>query len=150
MHRSSRCAPRQPVFDESVLNDFTDRKIYISRVRTYLYGRYGESLITSVWLWPPAHTVNRFAGDRIDAGAADRKVLLFVEADGARVVGVDVEIKAGWRKPPGFPDETRPDLRSPQLRRHYNLVEIESTRINRDETDNFVFILRDYNVGVRH
>ena len=48
---------------------------------------------------PPAHAMHRFAGDRIFARAADDKAELAVEGDGARIVGVDVEIEARRRQP---------------------------------------------------
>src|SRR5208282_4817864 len=86
----------------------------------------------AVRLRPPAHAVDRLAGDRIDAGAADDKSLLAVEADRARVVGVDVEVEAGRRDALGRRDQRRADARSPMLRRHHDLVEIERARIDGD------------------
>ena len=88
--------------------------------------------------------MNRFAGDRIDPGAADRKALFFVEADGACVVGVDVEVESAWRESLSFCDEARPDIRSPQLRGHYDLVEIERVGIDGDESGDPIFAFGDY------
>ena len=84
----------------------------------------------------PAHAVHRLAGDRIDLGAADRKPVLLVEADGARVVGVDVKIetrpaRVAWLDAMSAPPTPEP----PMLRRDHDLIEIAVLRIDGDEPD---------------
>src|SRR5271163_2410551 len=83
----------------------------------------------------PAHAVNRFAGDRIFAGAADDELLLAVKVYCARIVRVDVEIESLWRDAFCFGNERRADARTPMLRRHHDLIEIERFGIDRDEAD---------------
>ena len=56
----------------------------------------------------------------------DDKAVLLVEADGAGVVGVDVQIEARGREPLGFGDERRGDAEPPCFRRDHDLIEIEA------------------------
>ena len=43
---------------------------------------------------PPAHHIDRRARARVRLVAGDRKAMLLIEADGAGIVGVDLEIEA--------------------------------------------------------
>ena len=58
-----------------------------------------------------------------------------VEADGAGIVGIDVELESGRRNTLCFRDQRAADARTPKLRRHHELVEIMRGRIDGDETD---------------
>ena len=49
--------------------------------------------------WPPPHAVDRPARDRVDVVAGKREAVLFVEVDGSRVVGIDVQHKLLGRQP---------------------------------------------------
>ena len=77
-----------------------------------------------------------------------------VEGDGARVVGVDVEIEPARRHALGFGDQRHADARTPMLRRHHDLIEIERARIDGDEADHSGFSrassLRNHDVGGGH
>ncbi len=93
--------------------------------------------------------MNRLAGNRIDAGAYDRKSLLVVETQRAGIVGVDVELKPRGRERFGDGDQRRADARSPMLRRDHDLVQITAARVDGDKADDFVGRLRDHVVGLR-
>src|SRR6516164_2453298 len=51
---------------------------------------------------PPAHLVDGRTRAPIERFAGDDEALLFIEANGARIVLVDVQIEAGGRYPLGF------------------------------------------------
>ena len=98
----------------------------------------------------PSHATDRIAGDRIDAATADAESVLFVEANRAGVVGVDIEMK-----PPGgdalcLRHQRSADTASPMLRRDHDLVEIARTRIDRYESDQGAGRFRDRNLGRWH
>ena len=84
---------------------------------------------------PPAHQAHRRAGDFVDRLAGIDKALLLVEADGAGIVGIDLQVEPGGRNAPASAISALRDVRAPGLRRHHDLVEIAGLRIDGDEAD---------------
>ncbi len=73
---------------------------------------------------PPAHLVHRRAGAPVDASPAIDEALLLVEADGARIVVIDVQVEAWRRHPLGLGHQRGGDARAPGFRRHHDLIEM--------------------------
>jgi hypothetical protein len=82
--------------------------------------------------------MHRLSGNRIDAVAGDRKSELLVEADGARVVGVDVKLEPGRRELLGDGDESPADARGPIFGRDDDLIEIAGLRIDGHKADHLI------------
>src|SRR5262249_45665211 len=89
---------------------------------------------------PPAHLVHRRPRAPVQRLAGDDEAHCLVEANGARIVLVDIEIKARGRYAFGFRNESGGHAHPPCLRRHHDLVELEGVRIDGDEA---------YDLGVR-
>src|SRR6516225_401463 len=81
--------------------------------------------------------MHRLPGNRINPAAGDGKAELLVKPNGARVVGVDMQLERRRRKLFGDRDQCRADAGSPVFRRHHELIEIASLRIDGHETDHF-------------
>src|SRR6516225_914601 len=79
---------------------------------------------------PPAHLVDGRARAPIEGFAGDDEALLFIKANGARIVLVDVQIEAGGRYPLGFGNERRGDAQSPRFRRDHGLIDVEGAVID--------------------
>src|SRR5437588_12976736 len=82
--------------------------------------------------WPPAHLVHRRAGAPVDRLTRNDEALFLIEANGAQVVRVDVQVESLRRYLFGARDERRSNRRSPGFRRHDDLIEIEAVRVDRD------------------
>ena len=83
--------------------------------------------------------MHRLSGNRIDAVAGDRKSELLIEADGARVVGVDVKLEPGRRELLGDGDESparRPG--GPIIGRDDDLIERAGLRIDGHKADHLI------------
>src|SRR5262245_53565543 len=92
---------------------------------------------------PPAHLVDGRARAPIERFAGDDEALLFIKANGARIVLVDVQIEAGGRYPLGFGNQRRGDAQSPCFRGDHGLIDVEGPGIDGDEAEHF-------SVGLRH
>src|SRR5256886_8600229 len=86
---------------------------------------------------PPAHLVDGRARAPIKRFAGDDEALLFIKANGARIVLVDVQIEAGGRYPLGFGNQRRGDAQSPRFRGNHGLIDIEGAGIDGDAADHF-------------
>jgi hypothetical protein len=94
--------------------------------------------------------MHRFPADRILSFTGNRKSVLTVERNRARVVGVDVEIETPRRDTFRFNDKSFPDTRAPAFRRHDKLIEIKRLRIDGDKADRRVRSLSNHNFRRRH
>src|SRR5437016_10962448 len=86
---------------------------------------------------PPAHLVDGRARAPIKRFAGDDEALLFIKANGARIVLVDVQIEAGGRYPLGFGNQRRGDAQSPRFRGDHGLIDVEGAGIDGDEAEHF-------------
>ena len=71
--------------------------------------------------------------------------MLFIKANGARIVLVDVQVEAAGRDPLGFGDERGGDASAPRFRRHHRLIDIEGARIDGDEAEHLSVRFRHRN-----
>jgi hypothetical protein len=94
--------------------------------------------------------MHRFPADRIMARSCNRKSVLAVERDGARIVGVDVKIESAWRDPFRFNDKRFPDTRAPAFRRDDQLIKITRLRIDGDKADHRLRSLGNHDFSRRH
>src|SRR5260370_16198561 len=84
---------------------------------------------------PPTHLVDWRAGAPVHGLAANDKALLFVKANCAGIVLVDVKIETLRRYPLCFSEQGGGHARSPSFRRYDDLIEIETAWIDGDESD---------------
>src|SRR5262245_13677190 len=75
---------------------------------------------------PPAHLVHRRSRAPVDGLSGNHETLFFVEANGAEVVGIDVQIESVRGYALGLRQERARDPRAPGLGRNHELVEIET------------------------
>src|SRR5262249_454753 len=99
---------------------------------------------------PPAHLVNWRTRTPIEGFAGDDEAVLFIKANGARIVLVDVQVEAGGRYPLGFLGGSGGDPQSPSLGRDYCLIYIEGARIDGDEAEHFPVRFRHRDRGRRY
>ena len=71
------------------------------------------------------------------------KAVLLVEADGAGIVLIDMQIEATGRKPLRFIQQNCGDAGAPGFRRNHDLVEIQRFRIDRDEASHCAGLFGD-------
>src|SRR5258705_6012459 len=98
---------------------------------------------------PPLHPIGQSPG-RILVLAGDGETLLLIEADGAGVVLVHLQIEPAWREPPRFGDKRLGDTRAPGFRSHHDLVEIKRFRVDRDKAGHGAGAFRDRDLRLRH
>src|SRR4051794_18608493 len=81
---------------------------------------------------PPLHPEGQPSGG-ILVLAGDDKTLLDIEADGAGIVLIDLQIESAGREAPRFGKKRLGEAGAPGFGRHHDLVEITRSRIDRDE-----------------
>src|SRR6266852_4380676 len=124
------------------------RRHFYSRPRAWLRrARPQVGFIAIIWRSsrvsrPPTHLVDRRAGAPVHGLAADDEALLLVKADCAGIVLVDVEVETLRRYAFCFCQQGGGDARSPSLRRHDDLIEIQTARIDGDESDHLTVRFR--------
>src|ERR1700758_3803768 len=101
--------------------------------------------------WPPTHVIDRPAAERVKPVAGDDKAYFpSIESDGARIIGIDVEVKASWREAFRFRDQLGTRASAPEARRDNELIDVPRALIDRDKADHAVKRLGDYDLRGRH
>src|SRR6476620_7981998 len=98
---------------------------------------------------PPLHPVSQPSG-RIRVLTGDDETLLQVEADGAGVVLIYLQIEPVRRQPLRFGEKGFSETGAPGFRRHHDLVEITRFRIDGDEAGHAAGAVGHHDIGVSH
>src|SRR2546430_2588172 len=96
----------------------------------------------------PRHLQYRPSRSRVHILAGMFKAVALVEADGTRVILVDLERNAAWRQTFGFVDQCGGEFRAPVIRADHELVEVAAS-VDGHETDQGARLFGDDDRGVR-